>query len=335
MSALAHRLRGLASRASTAPVRGPCAASLPLHGSRCRENTAIDAGPDLAQARVVESSEPSSSRAHDSLQRRCAELEQQNRTLQRAVARQKVALRHAQEELEALTTLVGNELRAPLFNITGFTAELSHLRDQVLQHWRSGAPDAAEYTRITAELDEAFGYVNGAAAKMGTLLEGALSVLRAGRNPLTFDTVDTQALVRDVMVPLRDRLRGREGTVLVASLPTWISDDSMLREVFHGLLHNAVTNLRDDAPYHVEVNADESADAVEFHVHDNGRGIAPSEIPGIFHLSRVRGGRGLARVRALVRCLGGVMRVRSELGAGTTVSFELPRPAAAVDALTA
>jgi len=66
-------------------------------------------------------------------------------------------------------------------------------------------------------------------------------------------------------------------------------------------------------------------------VTDNGRGIAPEDHERVFELFRRSGtqdsageGIGLAHVRSLIRNMGGDIRVKSELGKGTTFMIRLP-----------
>ena len=65
---------------------------------------------------------------------------------------------------------------------------------------------------------------------------------------------------------------------------------------------------------------------------DNGRGIDQSDQERVFELFRRAGaqdrpgeGIGLAHVRALVRRLGGAIRLESEPGRGSTFTVVLPK----------
>jgi two-component system sensor histidine kinase BaeS len=68
-------------------------------------------------------------------------------------------------------------------------------------------------------------------------------------------------------------------------------------------------------------------------VSDTGRGIDPDVLPDVFERfvkgADSRGsGLGLAIARSLVEAHGGTIRAESTPGAGTTMTIELPPPAA-------
>jgi two-component system OmpR family sensor kinase len=78
-------------------------------------------------------------------------------------------------------------------------------------------------------------------------------------------------------------------------------------------------------------------DRVRIDVHDDGPGIAASDLPHVFERfyrgekmrAREEGGSGLGLsiVQALARSMGGDVAIWSAEGGGTTVSVWLPRPA--------
>lgn len=107
------------------------------------------------------------------------------------------------------------------------------------------------------------------------------------------------------------------------------------------LLEQAVSNLIDnaikysDAGDTVEVRAGIVEGAMHIEVEDHGCGILPEHLPRLFERfyrvdkarSRRLGGTGLglAIVKHIAKAHGGVVKVRSEVGGGTTFWLELPR----------
>jgi signal transduction histidine kinase len=84
-------------------------------------------------------------------------------------------------------------------------------------------------------------------------------------------------------------------------------------------------------PGQIKVSARRAGSFIVYLVEDNGRGISPEDHKRVFELFRRAGvqdrqgeGIGLANVKALVRRLGGVVTVESELGAGTVFKVTLP-----------
>jgi signal transduction histidine kinase len=91
--------------------------------------------------------------------------------------------------------------------------------------------------------------------------------------------------------------------------------DEELFRIAQEALHNA---LRHAAAEHVRVRLDERPDAVALSVADDGRGFDP-EAPALRSRSL-----GLTSMEERAQALGGVLRIASAPGAGTTIGLELP-----------
>jgi signal transduction histidine kinase len=100
-------------------------------------------------------------------------------------------------------------------------------------------------------------------------------------------------------------------------------------------LSQVLINLISNANEHTEngeitVTALSDGQAVTVTVTDNGEGIAPEALPGIFERrprmggSGEAGGIGFSICREIIKKHGGRIWVESEQGAGTSVSFTLP-----------
>ena len=120
-------------------------------------------------------------------------------------------------------------------------------------------------------------------------------------------------------------------TVNVGPLPEVVADRTALEQILGNLLTNAVLYLEPGRPGRIEVGGSRGPDETTFFVRDNGRGIAPEDMPKVFAPFRRAGkqdvkgeGMGLAYVRTLVRRHGGEIRCESQLGVGTTFTFTLP-----------
>lgn len=130
---------------------------------------------------------------------------------------------------------------------------------------------------------------------------------------------------------------------------TLLGDEVRLRQVLLNLLANAV-KFTDHGEVSLTVLAEltgENSFRISFDVTDTGVGIAPMDLESIFlpygqvgdEKRRAEGtGLGLYICRDLIRLMGGEIRVRSELGVGSTFSFDIvlscaiaaPRPASSL-----
>ncbi len=142
--------------------------------------------------------------------------------------------------------------------------------------------------------------------------------------------VDTQALVNKVLSAFAADIEAQNAQVKVESLPPLVGDKTLVERVFANLIGNAL-KYSDGEP---DITLGYNAQTEEYWVADRGIGIAPRHHGKVFRLFRrlhkpgERGGgdgMGLALVAKIVHRHGGSVRLTSELGAGTTVFFHLPR----------
>ena len=118
----------------------------------------------------------------------------------------------------------------------------------------------------------------------------------------------------------------------MGTLPSIRCDRLALEQVFSNLLDNALKYLRPDEPGRIKVTGYAASGRVVYEVRDNGRGIAEADQKMVFEPFRRAGaqdqrgeGIGLAHVRALVRRLGGTIKLTSALNAGSTFRVVLPQ----------
>jgi signal transduction histidine kinase len=117
----------------------------------------------------------------------------------------------------------------------------------------------------------------------------------------------------------------------LGQLPEVSIDAERILQVLANLLNNALKFT--DSGGSVTVRAFAQADRITVTVSDGGAGIAPADLPNVFdrfwhrrRSAKVRStGLGLAIARGIIEAHGGGIRVQSELGRGSTFSFELPK----------
>jgi len=220
----------------------------------------------------------------------------------------------------------------------GFTSELETFRKNMFERLatlRAQVPsqnadndDAA----LGSEFDEAVEFIKGSIAKMDRLINAILVISREGRRNLRAESVDMTALVRAIADGYMHRTLEAGAEIIVEPLPAMTIDRLAIEQVFSNLLDNAVKFMRTDVPGRIRVKGREMPFTVVYEVIDNGRGIDPKDAERVFELFRRSGmrdrqgeGIGLAHVRALVRRLGGSIRLASEPGQGCTFTVTLPK----------
>ena len=123
-----------------------------------------------------------------------------------------------------------------------------------------------------------------------------------------------------------------------AAAPSAHSDASLVGQILRNLVSNAIKYT---SRGRVELRAARAAAGIRLEVADTGVGIPADQLPYIYdeffqvgvasNTTREGYGLGLAIVQRLVKLLGLKLEVRSEVGAGSTFSLELPAAARSDD----
>jgi signal transduction histidine kinase len=263
-------------------------------------------------------------------------LEAANAALESKVEERVAELREANDELQSFAYIVGHDLRAPLVNIMGFTTELQAQRDAIFNHLgqmgEASNGKGFDAEAAAAEFDESIDFIKAATIKMERLISAILALSRTGKRELKPENIDMSALVKGVATTLAHEAQAVGAEIEVGPLPPIACDRLALEQVFSNLLDNALKYLRPGEPGRIEVSGYATPQRLIYEVRDNGRGIAEADQKRVFELFRRAGaqdqrgeGIGLAHVRALVRRLGGTIKLTSALDRGSTFKVALPR----------
>jgi len=266
-------------------------------------------------------------------------LTELNESLEEVVAERTADLTRANEEIQRFAYIISHDLRAPLVNVMGFTAELdtaTHSVRELIDRAEEAAPDIiTDEARLAAreDLPEAIGFIRTSTQKMDALINAILKLSREGRRVLAPEPLDMEALVERIGETLQHRLDERDAELVVERpLPEIVSDRLAIDQILSNLIENAAKYLQAGRPGRIVVRGRIDGIRAIFEVEDNGRGIDAKDHARVFDLFRRSGaqdqpgeGIGLAHVRALVYRLGGIIDVTSELGSGATFRISLPQ----------
>ena len=225
-------------------------------------------------------------------------------------------LRQVNADLESFTYSVSHDLRAPLRAVDGFSQIL-------LEDYAQQLP--AEAVRYLDKVSEG-------AQHMGELIQDLLDLSRLGRKPLQKMRIDPGMVVEQTLKELAREQEGRAVEIEVGDLPPCQGDPSLMKQVYHNLISNALkfTRQREDAK--IEIGWQDSGDETVYFVKDNGVGFDmeyADKLFGVFQrlhpVEQFEGtGVGLAIVQRIIRRHGGRVWAEAEVDLGATFYFSIP-----------
>ena len=221
--------------------------------------------------------------------------------------------------------LVSHELREPLTSIKGSAATLLE-EGEALE-----AAERREFSRIIVD------QTNHMRGLISDLLDAGR--IEAGTLTVALEPVEVAELVEPARTAFLSG-GGRHGIVvdLPAGLPRVMAERRRIVQVLVNLITNAARHAPASSAIRIAAERDQAHVAVS--VADEGRGVAPDELPHLFsrHVAGKKGvavgrGLGLAICKGLVEAHGGRIRADSAgPGRGTTFTFTIPAAASASDA---
>jgi light-regulated signal transduction histidine kinase (bacteriophytochrome) len=238
-----------------------------------------------------------------------------NEELEDRVRRRTAQLQAANEELEAMSSSVSHDLRAPLRAMTGFAQIL-------IEDYGDGLDEAGrDYLRRIQE----------AGQRMGAMVDGLLDLSQLTRREMRREEVDLSALAGGVAEDLRHTDLRRRVRFAVAEGLSVVGDAGLLRVMLENLLENAWKFTSKEPEALIEFGAAEREGGPTYYVRDNGVGFDEAYAEGIFDpFRRLHGeeefggtGVGLATVARIVRRHGGSLWAEGEVGRGATFFFTL------------
>jgi two-component system phosphate regulon sensor histidine kinase PhoR len=225
---------------------------------------------------------------------------------------------------------LSHELRTPITTVGLLTETLARDAD-------------AAGSAVPAKMRERIGKLEVETGNIAQMVSELLDLARieSGNRPLHLDDVNLGELAAESAERLRP-FAERQGVGIRVEvgpdMPSVRGEAARLGQVFANLIHNAVKFSGQGTEVVVGVRRD--GDVLTAWVADRGIGISATDQARIFErfykADRSRSGRsgtglGLAIARHVVEDHGGVIRVESAEGAGSTFAFTIPVPAGSID----
>ena len=213
---------------------------------------------------------------------------------------------------------IAHEIRNPLASMSGS-----------LQILRQELP-------LTDEQEQLMDIVLRESDRLNETIRSFLSYARPQRQAMTH--MDVRQIITDTATLLQNSPEKSEGHRIAVDVPAapvmFQADENQIRQIVWNLATNGLRAMPGDGCLTLSVSADAAPDTpLVIQVSDEGVGIAPADMEGIFQPFRggfARGsGLGLSIVQRIVSDYGGEVRVTSSRGAGTTVTVRFPAGAEA------
>ena len=194
--------------------------------------------------------------------------------------------------------------------------------------------DYANQSNDPAITRRVFDQVSRALVRTSSLVNGLLAFSEGG--PHEDDLSDLTELLNGLAEETEFAVAGRNIrlAVSIANLPVTPVPREQLQIVLRNMIQNAVEAMPEGGVLTLGARADEGA--VTISISDTGKGLDEVGVSRMFEpfwttkgaLATVHGraaGLGLAIAHGIIQRIGGSIRVRSEMGKGTTLEITIPR----------
>jgi PAS domain S-box-containing protein len=224
-------------------------------------------------------------------------------------------LNRSNEELGQFAYVASHDLQEPLRMVASFT--------ELLARRYKG--------KLDSDADEFIGFAVDGARRMQRLIQDLLAYSRVATKGNDLLHTSSEEALRRALMNLRGAIEESGALVTHDPLPTVMADERQLIQVFQNLIGNAIKYQNTGVP-RIHISAARNANKkLTFSVKDNGLGIDPQYFEKIFVIfqrlhkrDEFSGtGIGLAICKRIVERHGGTISVESQLGHGSTFTFDL------------
>jgi signal transduction histidine kinase len=226
--------------------------------------------------------------------------------------------REAEELKSTFISVISHELKTPVALIKGYVGTLRR--------------EDATWDR--AVVDDSLGVIEDEADRLAELIENLLDASRLEAGVLAVNSTDLSLPQLVERTAERFRVQTDEHTIVVdfpADFPIILADEDRIAQVVSNLITNAI---KYSPGGEIRISGEVRPEQVIVCVRDQGRGIAPGDIPYIFDRfyraedaqRNTKGvGLGLYLARAVVEAHKGSIWVNPAPGDGACICFSLPR----------
>ncbi len=225
-------------------------------------------------------------------------------------------LARSNEDLSQFAHIVSHDLRTPIRSIKSFGQLLARRFEN----------------KLDSTTQQYLQYIQNSTESMNLLIETLLGYALAGQETMSLKLVPLDTILDAVLISLRPVIEETGAKIESQPLPVVSGDRTLLEQLFHNLMANAIKYRKLEQAPCISVRAQSYPDLWMISFTDNGQGIDPRYHQQIFaplkrlHGTEIEGtGIGLAICKRIVERHGGRIWVESRAGQGATFCFTLPQ----------
>jgi len=228
-----------------------------------------------------------------------------------------VALEKSNEELVNFANMVAHDVRAPLRSINSFTTLLERDLKNCSKPYN---PEFLEFIKqAVSNLDE--------------LTNDLLDYAKSDDNSVEDERLSLNQTMKMVLLNLTDTINTTKAEIVLPNSDFFVKGKKLqLIQLFQNLIGNGLKYQSGQETPKVEIQAEGVENKIRISVIDNGIGISQGNLKKIFepfkrlhNSNEYKGsGIGLATCKKIIDRLGSEFYVSSELGVGSTFTFDLP-----------
>jgi signal transduction histidine kinase len=177
------------------------------------------------------------------------------------------------------------------------------------------------------EVNAALAVVQNEALRVGRMINGMVELATMSGSAMIREKTDFSAMLKACAETLRLPIEKKDNTLHIEispGLPPVYAEADQLERVPVNLLTNAMEATRGGE---ITLETSLEKNIITVRIRDTGEGIAPELLPRVFERGvSGKGGKGygLSICRTIVEAHGGELKIESEPGKGTAVTFTIP-----------
>jgi PAS domain S-box-containing protein len=221
------------------------------------------------------------------------------------------------KELEQFAYVASHDLQEPLRMVTSFLTQIEKKYNDILDE------KGRKYIFLAVD----------GAVRMRKIILDLLEYSRAGRMEYELEVIDMNELLQQVVSMNQTIIGEKDAVIQWQDLPTITAGRTPVQLLFQNLISNSLKYQKPDRKPVIRISTSETSGYWEFHVADNGIGIAPMFYEKIFLLfQRLHNkdeytgtGIGLTVCKKIVEKHKGSIWLESTEGEGTTFHFTIAK----------